>query len=195
MSNAAYRRFLVDTGHEAPSHWPRVGPEHDELPVVNVSWRDAVAYAEWAGKHLPSFAEWTWAARGAENRLYPWKDGVRGELKGNVKDDGDEQISVDRAVREAQYFQEAEAVVSHPEARSPEGIYNLLGNVSELTETPPVQLRDETPIPMPLQRIVAGSQWDASIPYTLEHFGFQFVERSSADFRTGFRCIAVPASP
>jgi len=49
---------------------------------------------------------------------------------------------------------------------------------------------------MPLQRIVAGFEWDASVVgYTLETFGFSYLERSSADFRTGFRCIAVPASP
>jgi formylglycine-generating enzyme required for sulfatase activity len=74
VTNEQYQRFVNETGHRAPTHWPngRFTPAEAKMPVVNVSWDDANTYARWAGKRLPTEAEWEFAARGTDGRVYPW---------------------------------------------------------------------------------------------------------------------------
>ncbi len=88
VTNAAYAHFVKDGGYKNPNYWTKSGwdwlqtdkitaPEdYDNFtdprqPRVGVSWYESFAYASWRGGRLPTEAEWEWAARGPEDRLYP----------------------------------------------------------------------------------------------------------------------------
>jgi formylglycine-generating enzyme required for sulfatase activity len=75
VTNEDYAAFVASTGRMHPVYWPpdRKPPKGLERhPVVFVSWEDASAYATWAGKRLPTAEEWEVAARGIDQREFPW---------------------------------------------------------------------------------------------------------------------------
>lgn len=192
VTNAQYGAFLGSTGYPEPSHWNELTPEHDELPVVNVTWLDAIAYAEWAGKRLPGYLEWLLAARGEEGRKFPWGNDL--PMRGVV---GRGSMPLSTKEAKAGYFEHARKVGSDPTAATKTGIHDLFGNVAEWTETPASQpkLRDGHRVFEPLDphtRLIAGSYWAAGqglVPPDLVHPIIHLDGPVAAGFTTGFRCV------
>ncbi len=125
VTNAQYARFVKDKNYQPPKHWrgDEPPPELRNHPVVNVSWRDALAYCKWLEEktglpyRLPTEAEWEKAARGADARIYPWGNDFSPE-KCNVRKTGIGGTS---------------PVGMFPDGASPYGCLDMSGNVWEWT--------------------------------------------------------------
>ena len=110
---AEYRNFCNATGKDMPKE-PDWGWQ-DDMPVVNVSWQDAKAYAEWDGKRLPTNAEWHYAALG-------------GQQSNNYTYSGSNTLN------EVGWFWQNADKITHPVgSKQPNelGIYDMTGNVWE----------------------------------------------------------------
>jgi formylglycine-generating enzyme required for sulfatase activity len=116
-TNARYKKFIDAVGHPTPPYWrgKEYPPDQGDHPVM-VGWADAKAYCEWAGKRLPTEAEWEKAARGTDGRRYPWGNEFD-PSKANVGETQPGQVNVG----------------SYLAGKSPYGAYDMIGNVWEWT--------------------------------------------------------------
>jgi len=188
VTNAMYHKCVVAGVCTAPfEHEPSsiddfsAIPKYADYPVKQVHWKQAQTYCHWAGRTLPTEAQWEKAARGVDARLYPW---------GNVQ-------PTDKLASFSKLY-DLDSIVpvgSYPEGASPYGLLDMAGNVAEWV----ADWYDETyyaisPIENPTGpesgriHILRGGS-SLSVPYDiLTSTRFWISEEAVPDITNGFRC-------
>jgi serine/threonine protein kinase/formylglycine-generating enzyme required for sulfatase activity len=187
ITNEQYQKFIDSAGYNAPPSWQgnRFPEGSGQLPVTDVTWEDATAFAKWAGKRLPTEEEWEFAARGPEGRIYPW---------GNEWIEGAANVAATEGEKK-----QVSPVGQFPSGASPFGILDLSGNVwewtsSEYKEYPGGKI--SLPAGFSNLKVIRGGSYESTPKYataTLRR-GWpgsrnDWPRNTTADYsQTGFRC-------
>lgn len=185
VTNQEYKMFVDVTGHRKPPHWASgtYPLENARHPVTNISWHDAMAYAEWVGKRLPIEAEWEKAARGNAGQVYPWGDAFR---KDNVNSSND--------------YGGTTPIDEFPGGASIYGVMDMCGNVLEWCsdwyyddyyKTSPL---DNPSGPQGGQYRVVRGGFYAENKVGVRCAARHFTPPSTMQDSTGFRCAKTPDS-
>jgi formylglycine-generating enzyme required for sulfatase activity len=180
-----YQAFRQATGHQALPEWASKYAPGDQHPVIGVSWDDAAAYCRWAEKQLPSEAQWEKAARGTDERMYPWGNEPPHDKLANY--DGKRQGTT--------------PVGSFADGKSPYGIHDLAGNVWEwVRDWYDARYYSQSPERNPVNttaaefRVLRGGGWLDSAALVRAALRIRY----APDLRLtiiGFRCVVGVSGP